>query len=256
MKQQLLAVLGVGLATSLWAAEEGTPLKTPKDKMSYGVGMDIARTLTNLQVEVNPDALAAGLKAMLTGSKPLLNDQELQEALNAFRTQRQTQAAERAKRQADQAREQTEKVKAGGEKIRKEGEAFLAENKKKEGVITLPSGLQYKVYAAGTGRKPSSNDTVVTNYRGTFIDGKEFDSSYRAGGPVTFPVNRVIKGWQEALQLMPMGSKWKLFVPPGLAYGEVGQPPKIPGNSVLLFDLELVGIGDPTNQVDQAQGPK
>ena len=256
MKQPLLAVLGLGLATSLWAAEDNSPLKTPKDKMSYGVGMDIARTITNVQVEVNPDALAAGLKAMLTGSKSLLNDLELQEALNAFRTERQTKAADRAKHQAEQAREQTEKVKAAGEKIKREGETFLAENKKKEGVITLPSGLQYKVYAAGTGRKPASNDTVASNYRGTFIDGKEFDSSYRTSGPVTFPVNRVIKGWQEALQLMPVGSKWKLFVPPGLAYGEVGQPPKIPGNSVLLFDLELVGIEEPTNKVDQAQGPK
>jgi len=255
MKLQLLAVLGLSLATSLWAADDGSPLKTPKDKMSYGVGMDIARTMTNLQVEVNPDALAAGLKALLTGSKPLLNDQELQEALNAFRAQRQAKAAERAKQQAQQAKQQTDKVKAASEQIKREGEAFLAENKKKEGIITLPSGLQYKVYAAGTGRKPSSNDTVVTNYRGTFIDGREFDSSYRAGGPVTFPVNRVIKGWQEALQLMPVGSKWKLFVPPGLAYGEVGQPPKIPGNSVLLFDLDLVAIEEPTNKVDKASPP-
>ncbi len=255
MKHQLLAVFGLILATSLWAADDASPLKTPKDKMSYGVGMDIARTITNLQVEVNPDALAAGLKAVLTGSKPLLNAEELQEALGAFRAQRQTRAAERAKQQAEQAKQQTEKVKAASEETKRDGETFLAENKKKEGVVTLPSGLQYKVYTMGTGRKPSSNDTVVANYRGTFIDGKEFDSSYRAGGPVTFPVNRVIKGWQEALPLMPVGSKWKLFVPPALGYGEVGQPPKIPGNAVLLFDLDLIGIEEPTNKVDKASPP-
>lgn len=247
MKPSLLAVLGWGLATSLWAAEERPSLPTPKDKMSYGVGMDIARSLTNLQVEVDPDALVAGLRAVLSGGKPALSEPELQEALNAFRVERQTRAADRARRQAEQARDQTENLKAASAKLKRDGEGFLAENTKQEGIITLPSGLQYKVYAAGTGRIPSSNDTVVTNYRGTFTDGKEFDSSYRGGGAVTFPVNRVIKGWQEALQRMPVGSKWKLFVPPGLAYGEGGQPPKIPGNTVLLFDLELVGIEEPTN---------
>jgi FKBP-type peptidyl-prolyl cis-trans isomerase len=248
MKRYLLAFLGLGLAINLWAADNAPQLNTPKEKMSYGLGVDIGRSLTNRQVEVNADALTAGLKAVLTGTKPLLSDQEVQEALNAFRAEMQAKMSERM-------RQQQETAKTQGEKSKKEGEAFLAENKKKEGVIALPSGLQYKVYTAGTGRKPSSTDTVVTHYRGTLTDGKEFDSSYRNGEPVTFPVNRVIKGWQEALQLMPVGSKWKVFIPSDLAYGERGSPPKIPPHSVLVFDLELLGIADPasTNKVDKAK---
>lgn len=202
--------------------------------MSYGLGMDIGRNITNQQIQVEAEALAAGLKAILTGAKPLLTDEEMQEALNNLRAELQAKRVERAKQQA-------ERVKAQAEQAKKDGEAFLAENKKKEGVITLPSGLQYKVYAQGSGPKPSSSDTVTTHYRGTFIDGKEFDSSYRTGGPVSFKVNEVIRGWQEALQLMSVGSKWRLFIPPHLAYGEAGHA-NIPPNSTLIFDLELLGI--------------
>jgi FKBP-type peptidyl-prolyl cis-trans isomerase len=144
-----------------------------------------------------------------------------------------------------------EKQKEMAEKNKKDGETFLAENKKKAGVVTLPSGLQYKVITAGTGKKPAATDKVVTHYRGTLVDGTEFDSSYRRGETVSFPVTGVIKGWQEALQLMPVGSKWQLFIPPDIAYGDAARP-KIPGGSVLLFDLELISIDDGTG----AEKPK
>jgi len=244
-------MFGLALAIGLWAADDSAALKTQRDKISYALGMDIGRNITNQQIEINADALAAGIKAVVTGAKPLLTDQELQEAMNAFRTEMQAKRTERFKQQA-------ERTKVQGEQSKKDGETFLAENKKKEGVVTTPSGLQYKIYTAGTGRRPGSNDTVTTHYRGTLIDGKEFDSSYRNGAPVTFAVNRVIKGWQEALQLMPVGSKWKLFIPANLAYGEQGQPPKIPGNSPLIFDLELMGVEDAsaTNKTIKVQGEK
>jgi FKBP-type peptidyl-prolyl cis-trans isomerase FklB len=139
---------------------------------------------------------------------------------------------------------------------KKEGDAFLAANKTKEGVVTLPSGLQYKILQQGTGPKPTLNDTVVCNYRGTLIDGKEFDSSYKRGQPETFPVNKIIKGWMEALPLMPVGSKWQLFVPPDLAYGERSAGPDIGPNSTLIFEVELLSIkkpGDAEKIPDNAQ---
>jgi FKBP-type peptidyl-prolyl cis-trans isomerase len=200
--------------------------------------MDIGRNITNQQIEVNAEALAAGLKAVVNRTAPLLTDQQAQEAMSAFRTEMMNKRNERMKAQQEQ-------VKAQALKGKQEGVTFLAENRKKEGITTLPSGLQYKVYTAGTGPKPTTHDTVVAHYRGTFIDGKEFDSSYRTGGPVAFKLNQVIKGWQEALQLMPVGSKWKLFVPSELAYGEAGQPPKIPAHAALVFDVELVRIENP-----------
>jgi FKBP-type peptidyl-prolyl cis-trans isomerase FklB len=129
-----------------------------------------------------------------------------------------------------------------GETNKKEGEAFLAANKTKEGVVTLPSGLQYKVLKAGTGPKPSANDSVVCNYRGTLLDNTEFDSSYKRGQPATFPVGKVIKGWTEALQLMPVGSKWQLFIPSELAYGPRGAGPDIGPNATLIFEVELLSI--------------
>jgi FKBP-type peptidyl-prolyl cis-trans isomerase FklB len=134
------------------------------------------------------------------------------------------------------------KQKADGDKNKKAGEAFLAANKKKDGVVTLPSGLQYKILKAGNGAKPTASQTVSCNYRGTLIDGKEFDSSERNGKPAEFPVGQVIKGWVEALQLMPVGSKWQLFIPSDLAYGANGQGQIIGPNAVLIFDIELLSI--------------
>jgi len=239
MKVSLLAIMSIGAALSLVAAEQLPQLKTPKDKTSYSIGMDIGRSITNQALDVNPDALAAGLKATVTGAATLLTEAEYQETMKTFRTE--MQAKMMAKRQEMQAK-QAEQAKESGDKNKKEGETFLAENKKKEGVKTTPSGLQYKIITAGTGKIPTASDTVVTQYRGTFIDGKEFDNSYKRGEPFVTPVSNVIKGWTEALTMMPVGSKWQLFIPADLAYG-AGQR-GIPPNSTLLFDMELLGIQD------------
>ena len=226
------------MAITLPAADPAPALKDQKDKVSYAIGLDIGRNLKRQGVEVTAEALSAGVRDAMTGGKPALSDDEAKEVLNAYRT-------ELMAKQQSMAKEQ-------GEKSKKEGEAFLADNQKKEGVKThtvkLPNGtnavLQYKVLTAGTGPKPSTNDTVATHYRGTLIDGTEFDSSYKRGEPATFPVTGVIKGWTEALLLMPVGSKWQLFIPSELAYGERGNGRVIPPNSTLLFDIELVSIQD------------
>jgi FKBP-type peptidyl-prolyl cis-trans isomerase FklB len=251
MKRYACTILGLILAAGLGTAADNAPLQTQRDKMSYALGMDIGRNITNQQIQINPDILAAGIKAVVTGAKPQLSENEVKEAMDAFRNEMMAKRQERLKQQA-------ERTKAQGETNKKEGEAWLAENKTKEGVVTTPSGLQYKPYTTGTGRKPSATDTVVTHYRGTLINGQEFDSSYRKSEPVTFRVDQVIKGWQEALQLMPVGSKWKLFIPSDLAYGEQGQAPRIPPHSPLIFDIELLGIKDPaaTNATDKATAPK
>jgi FKBP-type peptidyl-prolyl cis-trans isomerase FklB len=236
MKLNCVAVLSAGLALSLSAAEE-SPLKTQKDKISYAIGMDIGRNITNRQIEINPDLLAAGLKAVVSAGKPWLDEAGLREAMTAFQNEMQAKQAERMKQLQD-------KNKEVGEKNKQDGEAFLAENKKKSGVMTTPTGLQYKIITTGTGPKPTTNDTVIAHYRGTLIDGTEFDSSYKRGEPTEFAVTGVIKGWTEALQMMPVGSKWQLFIPSALAYGERGSGRNIGPGATLLFDIELVGIKD------------
>jgi FKBP-type peptidyl-prolyl cis-trans isomerase FklB len=248
----LLGFLALGAAITLPAADTKTPeLKDQKDKVSYSIGMDIGRNIKRQNLELNVDALSAGIRDAIGGGKTALTDEESREVMNAYRTEMQA-------KQQSQAKEQ-------GEKNRKEGEAFLAENAKKEGVKTLqvklPSGtnatLQYKVMTPGTGAKPNTNDTVITHYRGTLIDGTEFDSSYKRGEPATFPVTGVIKGWTEALLMMPVGSKWQLFIPSELAYGERGAGRNIGPNATLIFDIELIGIQDKTKpaaaQPGQAQ---
>jgi FKBP-type peptidyl-prolyl cis-trans isomerase FklB len=206
----------------------GPPLTTDKEKQSYALGMNIGRGLTRQGADVDSAALARGLRDTLSGAKPLLTDAEAEAALG------QLQAAVHAKQDAEM-----QKI---GEANMKEGEEFLAANKTKDGVVTLPSGLQYKIISQGTGPKPTAADTVVCNYRGTFINGTEFDSSYKRGEPATFPVGGVIKGWTEALQLMPVGSKWQLFIPPDLAYGSRGAGGAIGPNQTLIFDVELISI--------------
>src|SRR6202008_1398185 len=174
--------------------------------------------------------LLRGMKDALAGGKLLMSEDEARAAVMQV--------------QNEVRQKQAEKAKEAGAANKKEGDEFLAANKAKEGVVTLPSGLQYKILTTGTGPKPAATDSVVCNYRGTLIDGKEFDSSYKRGQPATFPVNGVIKGWTEALQLMPVGSKWQLFIPPDLAYGERGAGADIGPNSTLIFDVELISIQD------------
>jgi len=206
----------------------GPPLATDKQKQSYALGMNIARSFSRQGVDVDSSALARGLRDTLSGAKPLLTDDQAEVALKQLQDQVHTK--------------QDAELQKIGEANMKEGEEFLAANKTKDGVVTLPSGLQYKIITPGTGPKPTAADTVVCNYRGTFINGTEFDSSYKRGQPATFPVGGVIKGWTEALQLMPVGSKWQLFIPPDLAYGSRGAGGAIPPNATLIFEVELISI--------------
>jgi FKBP-type peptidyl-prolyl cis-trans isomerase len=203
-------------------------LKTQRDKTSYAIGMNIGKNLHKDSVDVDPNLLLRGLKDALAGSKPLLTDDEARAAMIALQT--------------DVRQRQQVKMQQAAETNKKAGEAFLASNKAKPGVVTLPSGLQYKVLKEGSGPKPSASDSVVCNYRGTLLDNTEFDSSYKRGQPATFQVGQVIKGWTEALQLMPAGSKWQLFVPSELAYGQRGAGPDIGPNATLIFEVELLSI--------------
>lgn len=221
-------VLGVGVCASSLAAENDSPLKTDKDKASYSIGMDIGRSFKTQKLDVNADALTQGFKDSFGGGKLLLTPEQASQALESF------------KKEMMSRHEST--MKDSSEKNKKEGETFLAANAKKEGVKTLPSGLQYKVITAGKGKTPKATDTVKTHYKGTLIDGTEFDSSYARNEPATFPVTGVIPGWIEALQLMPVGSKWQLFIPSKLAYGESGAGQAIGPNATLLFDIELLSI--------------
>lgn len=219
-----------GMAAAPAAAQsDNSPFKTDKEKASYALGMNIGSTFLRQSVDVDPNILVQGLKdEMAGGGKTLMTEDEARATL--------------MKLQGEMREKQMAKMRVEAEANKKEGDEFLAANKTKEGVVALPSGLQYKIITAGTGPKPKATDTVVCNYRGTLINGKEFDSSYKRGEPATFPVSGVIKGWTEALQLMPVGSKWQLFVPADLAYGERGPAPEIGPNSTLIFDVELLSI--------------
>ena len=204
-------------------------LKTQKDKASYAIGLNIGKSMHKDSVDVDTSILLRGLKDGLAGAKPLLTDDEARAAMVTL--------------QADMRKKQEEKMLVQGEANKKDGETFLAENKTKDGVVALPSGLQYKILKEGTGPKPIASDTVVCNYKGTLLDNTEFDSSYKRGQPATFPVGGVIKGWTEALQLMPVGSKWQLFIPSELAYGARGGPGGgIGPNATLVFEVELMSI--------------
>ena len=226
--------LSAALAASLLAMPshlraDDSP-KTDKDRVSYSMGVDMGRNLQKQGIDINPDVLVQGLKDGMAGGTLKMTDDEMQATMQAF-----IQGV-REKMQ--------EKEKAAGEDNKGKGEAYLEANKKKDGWKTTASGLQYKVLTTGTGPIPKATDTVITQYRGTTIDGTEFDSSYKRNQPAEFPVNAVIPGWTEALQMMPVGSKWQLAIPSNLAYGE-NAPPQIGPNSVLLFDVELVGIKPP-----------
>ena len=211
------------------SAGKGSPgLTTQKDKVSYALGMNLGINLHRQSVEVDPAILTQGLKDALAGGSTQMTDEEARTTLTQL--------------QEELRKKQEAKMQQAGDENKKEGDAFLAANKTKEGVVTLPSGLQYKILKAGSGPKPTATDSVVCNYRGTLIDGKEFDSSYKRGQPATFPVNGVIKGWTEALQLMPVGSKWQLVVPSDLAYGPRGAGADIGPDATLIFEVELLSI--------------
>jgi FKBP-type peptidyl-prolyl cis-trans isomerase FklB len=216
-------------------------LKTQKDKASYAVGLNVGRNLGaqlhQQSVELDQAILLRGMKDALAGGKMLLTDDEVKSALMQLQT-------EVRSRQQEKMKVEQEKMKVAGEGNKKEGAEFLGANKTKDGVVTLPSGLQYKILTEGTGPKPAATDTVVCNYRGTLISGTEFDSSYKRGQPASFPVNGVIKGWTEALQLMPVGSKWQLFIPSDLGYGDGGSGPVIGPGATLIFEVELLSIQD------------
>lgn len=227
---RLIICLAAVLVASIGLAQDKAPLKDQKDKASYSIGHDIGNTFKKQNVDLNLDALITGLKDALAG-KEALPKEERDKTLAAF--------------QKELIEKQTAASKAAGEKNAAEGDKFLEENKKKDGVKTTASGLQYKILKEGAGESPKATDMVITHYKGTLLDGTEFDSSYKRNEPATFPVNRVIPGWTEALQLMKPGSKYQLFIPSKLGYGERGAGRDIGPNSTLIFEVELVGIKPP-----------
>ncbi|MCI0691674.1 FKBP-type peptidyl-prolyl cis-trans isomerase [candidate division KSB1 bacterium] len=223
-----VASLVIGLLGCQGAKDKKITLETQTQKASYSIGIDIGKNFKHSNIEIDLEALMQGVKDAISDSTPKLTEQQMEEAMRQL--------------QQDVVAKRNESSKILGEKNKLEGEAFIAENAKKEGVITLPSGLQYKILKQGDGKKPKLTDEVKTNYRGTLIDGTEFDSSYKRGEPASFHVNEVIAGWTEALQLMPVGSKWQLFIPSNLAYGERGAGGSIGPNATLIFEIELLSI--------------
>jgi FKBP-type peptidyl-prolyl cis-trans isomerase FklB len=226
MKRLTIIFAAFTLVLPIFGQEKSPPFKDQKDKFSYSIGLNIGSNLSKQKIELNPDMVSAGIKDAIAG-KPQLTQDQIKEVMTTFE------------------KDMEQKQKAAGEKNAAEGAKFLEENKKKEGVKTTSSGLQYKVIKEGTGPQPKATDIVTVNYRGTLMNGTEFDSSYKRGEPATFPLNGVIKGWTEGVQLMKVGSKYQLFIPPQLAYGDRAVGPDITPNSTLIFDVELLGIKPP-----------
>jgi FKBP-type peptidyl-prolyl cis-trans isomerase FklB len=228
MRHVIVIILSVGFLFTPSFADEKVELKDEKDKESYSLGYQFGQSFKEQGVEINLDIYASGIKDAFGGKEPKMSQEEIRATLTSL------QQRLMASRQKE--------LKEKGAKNLEDGKKFLAENKKKEGIKTLPSGLQYKVLTQGSGKMPKAEDTVTVNYKGTLIDGTEFDSSYKRGQPATFQVKGVIKGWTEALQLMKEGSKWQLFIPPELAYGVWGAGRDIGPNSTLIFEVELLSI--------------
>lgn len=229
MRKRLAITMCAAVALSGAAfAADAPELKSDKEKLSYSIGMDIGEKLKQQSIDVDTELLARGLKDRYGGGKTILTEDEARQAFTEF--------------QKRQMAKQAETMRILSEKNKADGEKFLAENAKKKGVKTLPSGLQYKEITPGKGKSPKATDNVTTHYRGTLIDGTEFDSSYKRGQPATFPVSGVIPGWTEALQLMKEGGKWQLFVPSNLAYGERGAGREIGPNATLIFEVELISV--------------
>jgi FKBP-type peptidyl-prolyl cis-trans isomerase FklB len=227
MKQVTAAFLAVTMiATAATAADPS--LKDTKDKLGYGIGLDMGKTFKKQGLEISTDALLKGFKDGFSGAEPKLSEEEIKATFTAV--------------QQEMAKKQMEEAAKVSAKNLKDGADYLAANKKKAGIITTASGLQYKVITTGKGPKPTATSVVKTHYRGTLLDGTEFDSSYKRNEPAEFEVGQVIKGWTEALQLMNVGSKWQLYIPAELAYGERGAGGTIGPNSALIFDVELISI--------------
>jgi len=224
MKAIVIISVAFSFAVAAFAEDKPPQLKDLKDKASYSIGLNVGMNMKRQNVDVNQDAFTAGFKDALAGRKPLMTEQEVRETMMAFE------------------KDMQQKQNDAAQKNSADAQKFMSENKSKEGVKTTASGLQYKVMKEGSGAQPKTTDTVTVNYRGTLTDGTEFDSSYKRGQPATFP--GVIKGWTEALQLMKVGSKYQLFVPPDLGYGANGQR-AIPPNSVLIFEVELMDVKAP-----------
>jgi FKBP-type peptidyl-prolyl cis-trans isomerase FklB len=229
-KKLLLSTAAVSLLTCLTQAQTQMELKDLKQKASYAIGSDLAANFKRQGLDIDPKALAAGIADGFEG-KMKLTPQELRQVMDEFRAQ--MMAAKESKSKTD------------GEKNLKDGEAYLAANGKKEGVKTTASGLQYKTLKAGNGKSPKASDTVKVHYHGTLIDGSVFDSSVDRGEPISFPLNGVIAGWTEGVQLMKEGDKFQFTIPPKLAYGEQGAGGKIGPNATLIFDVELITVEGP-----------
>ena len=228
MRIMVTLMVALTVVSFVSVAQKKAELKTQKQKASYGIGMDIGKNFKEQFPEVDVDAMVRGFKDALSGAKPAIEEKELESTMATF--------------QQEMVQKRTERVAAEGAKNMKEGEAFLAANKTKPGIITLPSGLQYKIITEGTGAKPTAKDTIRCTYRGTLINGKEFDSSFKRGQPAELFLGQMIPGWIEGIQLMPVGSKWEFYIPSNLAFGERGIGADIGPNATLVFEVELLGI--------------
>jgi FKBP-type peptidyl-prolyl cis-trans isomerase FklB len=226
MKRLTIIFAAFALVLPVFGQEKSPPFRDQKDKFSYSIGLNIGSNLSKQKIEINPDMVTAGIKDAIAG-KPQLTQDQVKEVMTTFE------------------KDMEQKQKAAGEKNAADGAKFLEENKKKEGVKTTGSGLQYKMIKEGNGPQPKATDIVTVNYRGTLINGTEFDSSYKRGEPATFPLNGVIKGWTEGVQLMKVGSKYQLFIPAQLGYGDRAVGPDITPNSTLIFEVELLGVKPP-----------
>jgi UDP-GlcNAc:undecaprenyl-phosphate/decaprenyl-phosphate GlcNAc-1-phosphate transferase len=228
MKVNWLAALAVAIFAAQAGADETPALRTQKDKLSYSIGVNVGRNFKLQKIDVDVELVVKGLKDELSNGKILVTEDEIRAVMKDLQTELR--------------QKQTQAVRTAGIENEKAGREFLASNGKKKDVVTLPDGLQYKILKAGEGKKPTDADTVECHYKGTLLDGTEFDSSYRTGRPVSFKVKGVIPGWTEALKLMPVGSKWQLFIPSNLAYGPRGAGRRIGPNATLIFEVELVAI--------------
>ena len=228
MKYTFIAILIFNLIACQSSTQDKVQLQSQKDSVSYSIGLNIGNNFKSQMIDITPEIVMQGIKDVVDSNKTLLTEEQAQKVWMNYQQQLMVK--------------HEEKMKALGEKNKIESETFLIENAKNEGVITLPSGLQYKVIQMGTGKKPKETDKVKVHYQGKLINGTEFDNSYKRGEPAVFTVNGVIKGWIEALQLMPIGSKWQLFIPPALAYGERGAGASIPPSATLIFEVELISI--------------